>query len=243
MYSRDSTPLAISHRGLTTAAPENTIPAFLAALEAGAQGIELDVHGSADDVLLVHHDAALRIGEETVPLARLDSKEISKLTIDGQAKIPTLDETLAAIGQRAAVFIEIKASGIESSVARCLRRHMDNIEHYSVHAFDHRIVKRVLELIPSVRTGALQVSYLMDTVGALRKAGAADLWQHADFIDSSLVIDVHAAGGHVVAWTPNTESQWEALTAMGVDAICTDRIDAFVDWARERSAATGTLHA
>jgi glycerophosphoryl diester phosphodiesterase len=242
MYSTESTPLAISHRGLTAAAPENTIPAFLAALEAGAAGIELDVHGSADDVLFVHHDAAVGTQDGMLPFARLDSKDIAKLTLDGQVKIPTLDETLAEIGSRALVFIEIKASGIESAVARCLRRHMDNIDRYSVHAFDHRIVKRVLELIPSVRTGALQVSYLLDTVGALRKAGATDLWQHADFIDASLVTDVHAAGGRVVAWTPNGESQWTSLAAMGVDAVCTDRIDAFVNWAREKAAATGTLH-
>lgn len=242
MYSTESTPLAISHRGLTAAAPENTIPAFLAAVDAGAWGIELDVHGSADDVLFVHHDPALRVQDDMLPFALLDSKDIAKLTLDGQVKIPTLDEALEAIGQRASVFIEVKASGIETSVARCLRRHMDNIDRYSVHAFDHRIVKRVLELIPSVRTGALQVSYLLDTAGALRKAGATDLWQHADFIDANLVTDVHAAGGRVVAWTPNGESQWTALAAMGVDAICTDRVDAFVQWASERTAATGTLH-
>ena len=241
MYSRDSLPLAISHRGLSSVAPENTIPAFLAAIEAGAWGIELDVHGSADDVLVVHHDASIPIDGKPVPFLHLDSKDIAKIALEGDTRIPTLDDTLAAIGSRANVFIEVKGSALESSVARCLRRHMSNIERYSVHAFDHRIVKGVLELIPSVRTGALQVSYLIDSATALRKAGATDLWQHADFIDARLVTDVHAAGGIVVAWTPNDEAQWEALSRLDVDAVCTDRVDAFVEWTRAKTEATGSL--
>ena len=240
MYSRASTPLAISHRGLKTDAPENTIPAFLAAIEAGAEGIELDVHGSADEGVFVHHDFGVHAEGALVPLASLDSRQISKVDLGGGVAIPSLDETLTAIGSRAMVFIEVKATGIENAVARCLRRHMPNIERYSIHAFDHRIVKRVLELIPSVRTGALQVSYLMDTPGALRRCGATDLWQHADFIDAELVADVHVYGGKVVAWTPNDESQWQSLAAMGVDAVCTDNVDRYVQWAAARE--TATLH-
>ena len=117
---------------------------------------------------------------------------------------------------------------------------MPHIDRYSVPAFDHRIVKRMLELIPSVRTGALQVSYLIDTVSALRRCGATDLWQHADFIDAALVTDIHANGGKVVAWTANDESQWEFLATIGVDAICTDRVDDFVAW-RGRQEDAGSL--
>ena len=231
MYSRAFKPLAISHRGLRSAGPENTIPAFIAAIKAGAEGIELDVHASADEVLFVHHDADIHVDGNLVPIASLESRTISRVELEGGVAIPSLDDTLTAVGARALVFIEVKAAGIEDSVARCLRRHMANIERYSVHAFDHRVVKRILELIPAVRTGALQVSYLIDTTGALRKCGATDLWQHSDFIDGKLVIDVHAYGGKVVAWTPNDESQWQALASLGVDAVCTDRVDQYAAWA------------
>ncbi len=230
MYSGSVIPLPISHRGLHTDFPENSIPAFLAAIEAGATGIELDVHASADDVLFVHHDGGLSINGEVIPFASLDSADLVRLRLPGDIAIPTLDDTLVAIGKAADVFIEIKATGVENSVARCLRRHLDNSGRYAVHAFDHRVVKRMLELLPSVRTGILQVSYLLDTRSVMRSSGASDLWQHADFIDASLVTDVHAAGGRVIAWTPNTEKQWEHLMALGVDGICTDRVDSYVGW-------------
>lgn len=234
MYSSKSLPLAVSHRGLHETLPENSIPAFEAAIAAGAEGIELDVHGSSDGVLHVHHDPALDVNGSPVPFTSLDSRDIAKLRLAGDVPVPTLDDTLTAIGSRAKVFIEVKAAGVENDLARCLRRHSQNADLYSVHAFDHRVVKRMLELIPSTRTGILQVSYLVDSADAMRRAGAADLWQHADFIDAQLVTDIHARGGRVVAWTPNGDSQWEHLASLGIDAICTDRIGDYVAWRNGR---------
>ena len=53
------TPLIIAHRGASLQAPENTMPAFRRAIELGADGIELDVHMSADGYLAVIHDETL----------------------------------------------------------------------------------------------------------------------------------------------------------------------------------------
>jgi glycerophosphoryl diester phosphodiesterase len=230
MYPKPSPPDAISHRGLHDAVPENSVPAFVAALDAGADGVELDIHSSADGVLFVHHDPVVPAPGGPAPVAALDSKEIARLRLADDIAIPTLDDTLEAIGTRARVFIEVKGRGIENDLVRCLRRHAQNIDAYAVHAFDHRIIKRMIELMPSVRTGILQVSYLVDTCRALRLAGATDLWQHAEFIDAALVIDVHACGGRVIAWTPNSETEWQRLHAAGVDAVCTDKVDRYVEW-------------
>jgi len=52
-------PIVIAHRGASGLAPENTLPAFLAAIRAGADGVELDVHLTADGVAVVHHDFRL----------------------------------------------------------------------------------------------------------------------------------------------------------------------------------------
>lgn len=231
MYSNPTLPDAISHRGLHAALPENSVPAFLAAIDTGAEGIELDVHASSDRILFVHHDShVIGAGAEGIVISEKTATEISMARLDGDVPVPTLDETIEAIGERARVFIEVKGLGIEDLVVRCLKRHGSKTDHHFVHAFDHRVVKRILERAPAVRTGILQVSYLIDTVAAMRLAGASDLWQHSDFIDEALVTDVHARGGRVVAWTPNEPAQWERLARAGVDAVCTDRVDAYVQW-------------
>lgn len=233
MYSSRPLPDAISHRGLRATAPENSIAAFNAALDAGAQGIELDVHSSGDGVVFVHHDPLFENDGILTAFSKADSAAISKARLSGDHSIPTLDQTLDAIGTRAMVYIEIKAIGIENDVARCLKRHSDGYSNYSVHAFDHRVVKRMLELTPSIRTGILQVGYPIDSRSAMRLAGASDLWQHADFIDERLVADVHASGGRIIAWTANSPHQWESLSRLGIDGICTDNVDSYIDWRAE----------
>jgi glycerophosphoryl diester phosphodiesterase len=70
----------------------------------------------------------------------------------------------------------------------------------------------------------------------MRRAGASDLWQHSDFIDAKLVTDVHACGGRVIAWTPNASGTWQTLADAGVDGICTDVVDEYAAWVRERAA-------
>lgn len=235
-----SLPLAISHRGLRTNAPENTVAAFVAALDAGADGIELDVHSTGDGVLIVHHDPSFAIDGTTAAFASSDSSTVSKARLDGDHSIPTLDQALEAIGKRARVFIEVKARGIESDVVRCLKRHSTSDDNYAVHSFDHRIVRKMLELMPSIRTGILQVAYPVDSRTSMRAAGARDLWQHVDFIDSRLVADVHSYGGSLIAWTANSPAQWTAFRELGVDGICTDRVDEYVEWRRETAdSATG----
>lgn len=235
MYSKSKMPLAISHRGLRSFAPENSIPAFLAAIDAGAQGIELDVHGSLDGTICVHHDPAPvgadAAGEPWQPIAMLDAKEIAAISLTDSVGIPTLDEVIEAVAGRAQIFIEIKGSAIEEAVVRCLKRHVARLDHFSCHSFDHRIVRRIAGLLPSLRTGILQVSYLVDSCAALRLSGATDLWQQVEFIDASLVTGVHACRGRVIAWTANDPGQWDTLGELGVDGICTDNVDGYAQHA------------
>jgi glycerophosphoryl diester phosphodiesterase len=230
MYSRPALPEAISHRGLRATHPENSIPAFTAALEKGAEGIELDVHATLDGTVVVHHDFDVEVDGTRQPVAALDSRAVSRARLDGDVSIPTLDQVLECVLDKARVYIEVKPAGIESDVVRCIKRHTHFVENYAVHSFDHRVVKRILEAMPSLRTGILQVGYPIDSVAAMRAAGASDLWQHADFVDERLVSDVHARRGRLVVWTANTEEQWTRLAQLGVDAICTDKVDEYVAW-------------
>jgi glycerophosphoryl diester phosphodiesterase len=239
MYSNHSSPLAISHRGLRHSAPENTIPAFLAAITAGAQAVELDIHSSSDGILFVHHDASpapADPGNNSIRgFSSMLSADISKVRLDGAVPIPTLDEVIEAVDGRAGIFIEVKAPDIEEATVRCLKRHIRRIDQLAVHSFDHRVVRKIAGLFPSVRTGILQVSYLVDSCAAMRLAGASDLWQQVDFIDAALVSGVHACRGRVIAWTANTPAQWHHLESLGVDAVCTDYVDIYAQRHAERS--------
>ena len=87
----------IAHRGDTGAAPENTLAAFRAAGEAGATGIELDVHLSSDGQLVVIHDDTLeRTTSGSGPVHALSARELQDLSVGGTSeRIPLLHEVLA----------------------------------------------------------------------------------------------------------------------------------------------------
>ena len=212
----------IGHRGSPRAYKENTLSAFRQAFADGAVAVELDVHGTRDGAVVVHHDPATnsRLGDSGPVLVLADSllAALQAVPVGGET-MPTLDEALAAVPETATVYVEVKAKGIEEAVVAAIR---SGRRSCAVHSFDHRIARDVHQMAPEIPVGVLQTSYPVDPIRPLRDAGARDLWQHWEMIDESLIARVHAAGGRVIAWTVNHEPVAEQLIGWGVDGICSD---------------------
>src|SRR6056297_841327 len=93
-----------AHRGASAVAPENTLAAFTAALQAGADGIELDVHLTRDGVPVVMHDETVdRTTNGSGRIRDLSHAEIDDLDAGSWfgprwrgEKIPTLEKVLVA---------------------------------------------------------------------------------------------------------------------------------------------------
>ena len=192
------------------------------AIELGAEAIELDVHGTSDGTVVVHHDPTVNAPDlATRAIAELSYTELRNFRLDEGVEIPTLAAVLDAVGTDATVYVEIKARSIEPLVVRIIREHNSLC---AVHSFDHRIVKTVKSIFPAVRTGVLQVARHVDPVASLIATGAEDLWQEVSFIDEELVARSHSLNAKVIAWTADDADQWETLRLIGVDGICTNRI-------------------
>jgi glycerophosphoryl diester phosphodiesterase len=221
-------PRLIGHRGAPRERPENTLPAFLRALELGADGIELDVHATRDGTVVVHHDPIPRAapGDSALarrPIASLALDELREFRVAYDTPIPTLGEVLQLIDGRVEVFVEIKGRDIETLVVEEIRR-SSMADRCAVHAFDHRVVQHIRAAAPEIRGGALLVSRLIDPVRAMRDAGALDLWPQHEYIDAELVNEVHEAGGRVIAWSVNDPDVARTLAGYGVDGLCTDAL-------------------
>lgn len=219
-------PRLIAHRGISRERPENTLPAFLRALELGADGIELDVHATKDSIVVVHHN---EIPKATAPSRALAGKRIDTLTfdelqgfsVDGAALIPTLAEVLAALRGRMDVFVELKGVGIEGPVLDVIHQ-SPAPARCAVHSFDHDSIRRIRSVATGVRGGVLFDRAPGDVVAAMRFANARDVWPREDLINAALVSAVHGAGGRVLAWTVNDPARGVALAKLGVDGLCTD---------------------
>lgn len=217
-------PAIIAHRGASRAFRENTMPAFRHALDLGVDGIELDVHATADGVLVVHHDAAVAIGHgeavEFVPIVSVSAAQLSEHRLASGDHVPTLHEVCELVGTRAELFVEVKAPHVEALVAALLDQHPT--VRSAVHAFDHRTPVGVRALRPATPIGLLSASYPLDVRGVLSWSDATAFWQHAELIDEALVVAVHEAGVRLIAWTVNSAPHARQLAAWGVDGLCTD---------------------
>lgn len=226
----DRRPEVIAHRGASRELIENTMPAFVRALELGADAIELDVHITRNGIVVVNHDPVPHGTPEDpalagVPIASLTLKELRRISLAPNTGIPTLAQVLRTIRGPTRIYIEIKGRGIEGAVVETIRASPDP-DRCAVHGFDHRVVPRVHAVAPDIAGGVLSASYLIDPVHALRGAEARDYWIWWEHVDQALCDAVHEAGGRVLAWTVNEPDTAVAFAALGVDGICTDDVAA-----------------
>lgn len=211
-------PLRIAHRGIPRLARENTLPSFQLALDAGADGLELDVHATADGMVVVHHDPTLADGTviAATPLADLRRHEAAP-----GIPIPTLQELCDLVGGRATLFVEIKGAGIEREVLGVLA---DYAGDAAIHSFDHALVQRVSTLDGTRRLGILFEDPPADVRRSMADTGALDVWPHWPLATAELVAAVHASGGRVIPWTVNDQTRAQALARLGVDGLCGDDV-------------------
>jgi glycerophosphoryl diester phosphodiesterase len=213
----------IAHRGASRERPENTAAAFTRAADLGADGIELDVHLTADGVLVVHHDAV----PHHPPIAALAHRGIGSLTFEelsafrvGGERIPTLAQVIAAVSGRLSIYCELKGPGTAPAAVKLLANH----ERAAVHAFDHRQIAEARRLAPSLVRGVLEASYHIVPTDSMTSVGARDLWQFAELIDRDMVDAVHSLGGRIIAWTVDAADEMARLASLGVDGVCTNDV-------------------
>lgn len=179
-----SAPLVIAHRGFSHVAPENTLSAFRAALDIGADGIETDVQLTRDGKMVMHHNytidaasnghgAILSMTEEE--LRQYDFGSWKSPDFAGE-KIPTLHECLEATKGFRVVNIELKAPMDRSipyveQVAQAIRA-SGRMEKIIVSAFDHSLLRDIKAILPALRVGALTLPNMEGTAAMNQMAAA-----------------------------------------------------------------------
>lgn len=152
----------IAHRGLHDASrPENTLPAFEAAAEAG-YAIELDVHLTADGQVVVFHDETLdRLTTERGPVAARSMAQLEGLRVgDSDAAIPSLKQVLDLINRRVPLLVETKNEGkagpLESAVADVLAEYRGQV---AVQSFNPMALLWFRRFAPKLTRGLLSSDF------------------------------------------------------------------------------------
>lgn len=232
----------IGHRGTPTCPehPENTLDSVRAALEAGADGVEIDVQATSDGVLVLAHDPdlgrVLGMPSGTGPVVgRTPFAALRGVRLPNGARVPTLVEVLdLAARHRAHVVTEIKPESGGAAGARTARllaalladrrRRRPGADRVTTSSFDLATAAAVTG--PGASSRALIVAPYVDpdaAAGRAREHGLTELHLHGTHVrrDPAVVARLHAVGLLVAAGT-NDPEEARQMARLGVDVLCTD---------------------
>lgn len=243
-------PLIVGHRGYAQFAPENTLPSFQLALQAGVDLVELDCRQSRDGHWLVIHDAELdrttdarrRWEKRRIRVATRTAHEICGLDAGSwfhpqfaTARVPRLEEAIEVICEQSIPLLERK-SGDAASLARFLRDR-NLVNRVIVQSFDWKFLRLLHQQLPEQVLGALGPPGLLasarkPTRGVFRhltrswilqaERSGARIVVWSKWISARVVRLAHQRGLKVWVYTINRPELARRLLRRGVDGIITD---------------------
>ena len=242
----DGPVIRVGHRGAAALAPENTLEAFQAAVDAGVDAIEFDVLVLPRGPLVVAHSDDLHEvshGAATGVVRELGLDELRAVAPD----LPTLDEALEWLAARELVLhVDLKLSTRLDELAEALERHgvvaRTVVSGFEVPALlevarraprlaigrtypmDRHGVSKRRALRPVIRAGsvALRASLARRVPAMIERAGAVALMLHHAVVSPAAVERAHERGVAVWAWTVDDPAEAERVIRVGADAVITN---------------------
>ena len=223
------------HRGSSGEAPENTLAAFRRALETGADGVELDLHGSRDGHPVVIHDPTLdRTTNGKGPVVEAPLKELRKLDAGAWFAPEFAGEVLPEFGEVLKLFrpttatlcVELKAG--ERAFPGWLERALRMIQGAAIEtrvilsSFHLETMAEIRLRAPALTCALLVRSESAQPWLAAERLGMQGLHPPAATCDERLMHECGARDLAVRPFTVNSEDEAARLFALGVEAIITD---------------------
>jgi glycerophosphoryl diester phosphodiesterase len=237
----------VAHRGYSAVAPENTLPAFAAALRGGATIVEFDVRTTADGVPVVIHDRTLErttTGAGPVWEARFDQVRALDAgawfsTAYAGVPVPSLAETLDLLAPAGAeLLLEIKPPATLEQVKVIVEQVAERglPARTIVQSFDPDVVRLAAEAAPELRRGLLRLRLEPDTPALAASLGVVCCNPSVGDVlgEPATTASLQAAGVEIMPWTANDPAQWPLLEAAGVTGLITDRVAELTGWSLAR---------
>jgi glycerophosphoryl diester phosphodiesterase len=210
--------LRLAHRGDWRRAPENTIPAFLAALAVpGCDGVEFDVRLAADGVPVCCHD-------ETLARVHGIARRVDELTADEleAVGVPTLLGALTAIPRRAFLDIELKGDPGRAAFEAIVAGRGPGLERAVVSSFEAATLKRIAGWAPTWPCWLNADDASPATIQRALGAGCRGVSVEWHALDGAAIRRARAEDLDVAGWTVRRRPTARRLAALGVVAICAE---------------------
>lgn len=225
----------IAHRGASSYAPENTIPAFDLALAMGANGLETDIRVTRDRVPVLIHDRELdRTTDGQGLLAAWDWEAVQKLDAGvwfapefSGARILRLGEFIRRYLGKTHLALEIKDEGI-SQIVMAELTDVSAWERITITSFQWKTLESVADIRPGTRLGWLCRAFDQGAIERVAVAGWTQICPPAALAKPHLVRSAQDQGLEVRAWRVDDEALMRRMVAVGVDGMTVNFPDKLV---------------
>ena len=223
-----------AHRGDCSGAPENTLAAFELAIENGADIIELDVRQTKDGEIVVMHDENLkRVCGVNKKVGKLTYEELQKYSpgkkyrgpneeLYREEKIPTLQEVIDLVGDRAKLNIELKPAKTDKNLSQRVAEIIAENDYYDncfVASLTYGSIRRIKLSDPKVKTVYVMAVAMGDFYDLEYADGFSIKYR---YINNEIIKQAHKRGKDVYAWTVDDKQILESMMLMNVDSIITN---------------------
>jgi glycerophosphoryl diester phosphodiesterase len=212
-----------AHRGASADAPENTLLAIDKALEQGADGIEIDVHQTGNELVVIHDRWLHRTTNGQGQIQQYTLAQLSLLDAGQGQRIPTLWQVMQRVAGKCLLNIEIKGVDDPQLVLSHIHRAQQELDfskdQFIVSSFDHHLLKAIKLLDPTLKIGALTGCKPIDYAQFAQTLGAYSVNIDVTFIDKDFVEDAKARGLKVFAYTVDQAEDLLLLKEWQVDGV------------------------
>jgi len=220
--------VVIAHRGASHYYHENTMEAFLAAVDMRAEMIEFDVLRTGDGILVIHHDSDVN----GALIAEMTLEEVKEAASGSGYAIPTLIEVLEFSKGKIALDIELKEAGYEEQVLEVILGILEP-DQFIITSVHDPVIRKVKDLKPDIRTGFIlssqprwQLLTKLYPGARARQAGADVLVVSQKLLKLGFLSTTRDLGLPVWVYTVNDRKDlWKVIKEERISGIFTNRPD------------------
>jgi glycerophosphoryl diester phosphodiesterase len=219
--------LKIGHRGARGHEPENTLIGFQKAIDLHVDRIELDVHLSSDNELMVIHDETVdRTTDGKGLVNQFSSPQLKRFRIEKEHTIPTLSEVLSLIDQKCEVNIELKSYEAADKVVDLIEKYVSekkwNYNQFLVSSFDWNALKQVALLNSKIPVGVLTETNLDLALAFAKFIQAKSIHPYFHLLTEENTARMQEEGFQVFPWTVNEIEDIRKIKSYNVNGIISD---------------------
>lgn len=211
----------IGHRGAKGYVAENTLASFQKAIELGVDGIELDVHLSLDEQVLVIHDDTIDRTSSGKGLV----KDFSKKELEAFG-IPTLASVFELVNRKCFINVELKTFETADKVTKLIEHFVSekgwDYADFIISSFDWNALQQVHFLNDNIRIGVLTQTDLELALAFAKFIKAYSLHPYFHLLTAENVMQMHTKNLKVYPWTINEPEDIIFAKSLEVDGIITD---------------------